>query len=274
MGYFFLITLQSNYLITIFEDLMRRLFNLIRVHKNWLGYLIHKFSGKLGKGFIFNTRSDLCISVPGRLMHTYKECFFDQTYFKGFSKNPIRSERPVSIDIGANAGYFSLSFFSKYPKATILAFEPIPKNFDLLKSYKEKFPELNFTIINEAVSGKDGELELFYDCSDSFSTSATLFNHTSQPDLLKVNATTLEKILIKWNLQYIDLLKIDCEGAEYDILYNASKNVLDCIGAIAIETHSGKNEYENAQSLAVFLQKNGFTTHTRRSIIWAERIKE
>lgn len=251
---------------------MRRFFNLIGGHKNWLGYLFHKISGNAKQSFIFKTRSGFNIEVPARLMHTYKECFLDETYLKGFSNNPITDDYPVSIDIGANVGYFSLNFFSKYPKATIVAFEPIPNNFELLQSYKEKFNQLNFIINNEAVSGKEGELEIFYDKKDSFSTSATVFKHSAEPDSIKVKTTTLELILKKWDFKQVDLLKLDCEGAEYEILYNTPEEVLKCIHAIAIETHLGKGEKENIDSLNKFLQNHGFRTLVIRSKIWAERV--
>lgn len=250
---------------------MRRFFNLIGGHKNWLGYLFRKISSNKKQSFIFKTRSGFNIEVPARLMHTYKECFLDETYLKGFSNNPITNDHPIAIDIGANVGYFSLNFFSKYPKATIIAFEPIPNNFELLKSYKAKFNQLHFNIHNEAVSGKEGELEIFYDKKDSFSTSATLFKHTAEPDSIKVKTTTLAQILKKRDFNKVDLLKLDCEGAEYEILYNAPQEVLNSIKAIAIETHLGKGEKENINSLNQFLQNNGFRTLIIRSKIWAER---
>lgn len=155
---------------------MRRLYNNIRFHSNWFGYILSKITGKIKSGFIFKTRSGMHISVPARLMHTYKECFLDQTYFKGFATAPIQTNTPYIKDVGANVGYFSLNFFCVYPKAHIIAFEPIPNNFELLKSYKEKYSSLDLTIVNEAVSGKEGELELFFDQQDSFSTSATLLS--------------------------------------------------------------------------------------------------
>lgn len=250
---------------------MRRLYNNIRFHSNWVGYVLYKITGKIKDGFIFKTRSGMHISVPSRLMHTYKECFLDQTYFKGFATDPIQTDTPYIIDIGANVGYFSLNFFCVYPKARIIAFEPIPNNFQLLKSYKEKYTSLDLTIVNEAVSGKEGELELFFDRGDSFSTSATLFNHTAEPDMIKVKTTTLHNIINHWNIPTLDLLKLDCEGAEYEILYGAPQNILEKIRAITIETHVGEKKEENIVSLNRFLQENGYQTNILGSKIWASR---
>jgi FkbM family methyltransferase len=248
---------------------MRRLYNHIRFHRNWLLYLWYKINGKIKNGFIFKTRAGIEITVPARLMHTYKECFMDQTYLKGFANTPIRTPTPVVIDIGANVGYFSLNFFCIYPNAQLIAFEPIPNNYQLLQTYQQKNPGLNLTIVNEAVAGKTGELELFFNKADSFSTSATLFKNTHEPDSIIVQTTTLLDIIEQRNLTTVDLLKLDCEGAEYDILYHTPTDVLKKIKAMAIETHTGPGEKENIQALVTYLQTQGYTTQMLRSKIWA-----
>jgi FkbM family methyltransferase len=250
---------------------MHRLYNLIRFHRNWLWYLTYKINGKIKGGFNFKTRSGFNISVPARLLHTYKECFLDQTYLKGFTKNVMNTPAPIVLDIGANVGYFSLNFFCVFPQARIIAFEPIPTNFRLLKTYQEQNPQLDLTIINEAVSGKTGELELFFNQADSFSTSATLFKNHQEPDSIQVTTNTLENIIEQCGLTHIHLLKLDCEGAEYDILYPTSSHIFKKINALAIETHQGPGEKENITALNEFLNTQGYTTRILRSKIWAQR---
>ena len=51
----------------------------------------------------------------------------------------------------------------------------------------------------------------------------------------------------------IDLLKLDCEGAEYNILYNTPAHLFKKINCISIETHPGPDKKENKDALEKFL---------------------
>ena len=68
--------------------------------------------------------------------------------------------------------------------------------------------------------------------------------------------TSLKQISHLISSSRIDFLKMDCEGAEYDILLNASDKTLGKIKKIAISTHDV--EKYNGQILADFLVKKGF----------------
>jgi hypothetical protein len=62
----------------------------------------------------------------------------------------------------------------------------------------------------------------------------------------------------------IDILKIDCEGAEYPILYNTSPQVLSKVVTMVIEVHDLDQNDRNAGSLEKYLQVNGFETVTQK----------
>lgn len=249
---------------------MRRLVNLIQNHKNWLSYLIYKFTRYGKSDFVFRTRSGMNIQVPGRLLHTYKECFLDETYLKGLTKK-IAKKHPVIIDIGANVGYFSLSMFSHFPGAMIIAIEPMPNNFSLLTKYKNSFSGFDFIILNQAVAKESGELEIHYNANDSYTTSATIFDHTGQDSVIKVPSIQLKEVVENYKLEEIDLLKLDCEGAEYEILYNLDADTWNKVKALSIETHKGNRDGESQSELRLFIKKKGFTTFVKGSKIWAER---
>ena len=210
------------------------------------------------------------ITVPARLMQTYKECFFDETYFKGLPRDIKKSLTNV-VDIGANVGYFSLSVFSIAPEAKVFAYEPMPNNFDLLKKYQSEHSNLDFNIINKAVSGRKETLVLHYDANDSYTTAASIFEDENQPNQIEVGTTTLEEIIAGDNLTHIDFLKLDCEGSEYEIIYGAPASVLEKISIIAIETHRGQGDRENIGSLSDFLRQKNFEINILRSKIWAWR---
>jgi FkbM family methyltransferase len=247
-----------------------RLINLIKTHSNWHQYYLYKYFGKSQNGITFICRNGMQIAVPRRMVQTYKESFLDEVYYKGIPKNKLGTN-PVIIDVGANVGYFSLFTLVRYPKAKVLSFEPMPVNFKLLQKYCAENPSLDFTPVNMAVSGEKGHITLQYDASDSFTTCASVFDTAHGSDTLQVETTTLADIMATHNLPKIDLLKLDCEGSEYSILYNATDDVWAKIGALTIETHKGTREDENRDHLIAHLQQKGYTTKAQDDIVWAYR---
>jgi len=129
---------------------------------------------------------------------------------------------------------------------------------------------------NKAVCGHNGIIEIFFDKTDSFTTSATIVNDNINDDLqsIDVQCLTLAEVFKENNINNCDLLKLDCEGAEYDILFNTPKEILIKIDQMAIEVHSGKNEKENLYSLKEFLLKFNFKLfqfEDKPHMLWAYR---
>lgn len=208
------------------------------------------------------------ISVPSRMMHTYKECFFDESYTRNLPSHILDSLDTV-VDIGANVGYFSLSVFSFNPDARVYSYEPMPRNFALFLNYKSINDNFNLSPFNQGVGKEEGTLTLYHNSSDKFTTSATLFPDTDQADKKEVPVTSLGLIMKTNDLDRIDLLKVDCEGAEYDILYHTSFEDFEKIRSLAIETHPGPNEGESAKALLDFLKEKNFETMRKDDLIWA-----
>jgi hypothetical protein len=70
-----------------------------------------------------------------------------------------------------------------------------------------------------------------------------------------------------------DLLKMDCEGAEYEILYNCPPDYLRRIDQIAMEVHRGDKEDQNIDALEKFFRQQGFRTRRKPvGMLWAWRI--
>ncbi len=248
---------------------MRRVLNNIKNHLNWFEYYIYKYFTSHNNPFTFKCRNGRKITVPQRLMQTYKECFFDETYFKGLPKNILKSPIQTVVDIGANVGYFSLFIFNHSPDAKVFAYEPMAINFKLLSQYKNENELLDFTVVNKAVSNSgQGSITLNYDGTDSFTTDASIFEPDSKSDSIVVETTSLQNIINDNKLQKIDFLKLDCEGSEYDILYDAPNSVLDKISIVSIETHNGNAENENREALISYLKKKGFVIKFKNDIVW------
>ena len=88
----------------------------------------------------------------------------------------------------------------------------------------------------------------------------------------KVPVTTLEHFMEDWEIQQIDLLKLDCEGAEWDIL-PASVEILPKIRQICMEFHLDRGW--TAEKLGTWLRNHGYEViHTPgvwNGQLWARR---
>lgn len=250
---------------------MSRIINNIRNHKNWLEYYITKFTGDRKYSFSFAGRNGHTIQVPQRMMHTYKEIFFDETYLRGFPPFVLKEGINHVIDIGANVGYFSLFMARRYPEAAILACEPMPNNLALLEKYCQELDSHNIFVMPKAVSGRDEMMSLYYDKRDAFTTSASLMSKAGETDMLEVEAVSLQSIFREKGIYQLDFLKLDCEGAEYDILFNAPIELLESIRMIALEYHQDTQNLYTPGELFQRLRSAGFRLKIEGTNVWGWR---
>jgi FkbM family methyltransferase len=161
---------------------------------------------------------------------------------------------------------------SKYPQARVIAFEPIPKNFDLLEKHRRLNPTKRLVTVNRAVGGTTGKMVLLHDERDSFTTSASIFDRGIGSDPLEVPCVSLADLLKEYRLDRVDLLKMDCEGSEYDILYGCPTRIFKFLHAIVLECHACSGENRNPEALGRFLESRGYATrHGGRGVLWAWR---
>lgn len=223
----------------------------------------------------FKAKNGVVVEVPRRLLHTFKEIFMEECYMHGF-RSPL-DDNPVIVDIGANAGYFSLFAAACFPEAIILSFEPIPLNFKLLAHNLLLNNKASIRSFQMAVSGEPGEVAMTYDDRDVVSTSATITKdgfEQNQGKTIKVQCTSLKDILDNNELAGCDFLKMDCEGAEYDILYKCPPEILARFKQMAIEVHGGSQPEHTVEYLKNYLGNQGFSTCESRKasgMLWAWR---
>jgi FkbM family methyltransferase len=115
------------------------------------------------------------------------------------------------VDIGANVGFFSLAARSCYPQATIHAYEPNRRVIPFLKSNVES---LGVNIYPEAVGAEAGMVSIV-DTGDSNQARTAFDDNGGIPQV------NLECAIERLG-GAIDLLKLDCEGAEWDLFRSAS----------------------------------------------------
>lgn len=228
---------------------------------NWPYYLLRKIFG-FHNTFTFHIKKFRKISVPPKMLGPFKENFFDKIYFRHIPKQVFKKKSsPIIIDIGANVGFFSMSAFAQFPKAKIYAFEPHPFCFQVLSSYKKDNQDLKWNIYNKAVSDKNEPITLNTSSIEAFATMTSTFKHKTIHDkVFTVDAIRLDSFIKEEQITEIDFIKLDCEGAEYSILYSLPAETFDHIKSLGIETHRGMEEDQNIYSLNKYFQNLGYST--------------
>ena len=148
----------------------------------------------------------------------------------------------VFIDVGANVGFVSMYVAKRYPDAKIIAFEPAPETFQILQKNLAENGIENVTAVNNAVNADGRPLELLImpgdsGASNAFASDAVVerFKRDMGGTIVTVEATTLDRVFDAYDIARCAVLKLDCEGAEYEILRQT--NVLERIGRVVMELH-------------------------------------
>ncbi|MBW2200946.1 MAG: FkbM family methyltransferase [Deltaproteobacteria bacterium] len=221
---------------------------------------------------IFRIRNNIVMEVPIRLLHVFKEIFMEECYTRRLAFR--LPDRPTIIDIGANAGFFSLFAASRFSGATIIAFEPIAVNFKQLQRNRNLNKNACIFCRQMAVYGHSGEVLLTFDPDDSFTTAASVIGKENrQKGTVKVASVTLADIFDEYQLERCDFLKMDCEGSEYDILYNCPDKYLHRVIQMALEVHQGTETNHNIESLAHYLNSHDFRTYRSGHMLYVSRKK-
>jgi FkbM family methyltransferase len=157
----------------------------------------------------------------------------EQVFIYGEYESPFELAPRLVVDAGANVGMATLYYSHQYPDAKIVAIEPEPSNFKMLQ--RNCAGLANVTLIQGALWPKNCELEI-----DDLTVDAWSFRvsaRPSGPNGESVMAITIQDILKRFHLDRIDLLKLDIEGAEFQLFSDGAEQWIDQIGAIAIELH-------------------------------------
>jgi len=143
----------------------------------------------------------------------------------------------IIIDLGAHRGAFT-SFAALTGGSTVYAYEPHPGNFKSLVHLLTANQLKNVTAHNVAIGGETGEARLYL--SSSSSRHNVLGHDLVSGDPLheSINVSMLSLDDCLKDLTEVDFLKIDCEGAETEILLNAGASTMNKIRYLAAELHN------------------------------------
>jgi FkbM family methyltransferase len=187
-------------------------------------------------------------------------------------------DNSIVLDLGAHIGVFTIYATTTARNVVVYAYEPYPDSGTALRrNVRLNRREETVHCFDAAVTSETGTRSLYGGGGQFFFPSLVGATKGENVEQMVVPCTTLMEIMESNHLDHIDLLKMDCEGAEYEILYSTPLPYLERIAAIRMEYHNLDSHQRNVEGLKRFFTGSGFTvTHVKpnsgtNGTLWAER---
>lgn len=233
---------------------IRQDWRTVRLLRNWRETLTAKLQRRKLQSLQF--RDNVILHSPNEvdLGFLFHEIWLDGVYNrKGYEVRP----GDVVIDIGANIGTFAIYAATRAEGVKVYAYEPFPENFTYLRRNLSD-SRLNNIIVHQcAVAGGHEQRMLQV-------ANAWILNSLAEKDAalagkgaVSVDCVTLAEIVEE--AERCDLLKIDCEGSEYEIFYSTPDETLGRIKRIVGEYHEGSGApAKTGKALCEYLRARSF----------------
>jgi FkbM family methyltransferase len=216
------------------------------------------------------------------------EIFTREQYRKpGFE---LRTDDTV-VDVGAHIGMFALWTSEQIPQGRLICIEPNPLALECLRINLERNALKSVSVVPAAIGAGSGKMELVshpgweaMGCSVRVN-APWLFNgswagrimrsvvqtfalHASSADERRVTVPVwpLAQILREHNIATVNLLKVDCEGGEFELLRSLNGSDWARIERVVLEYHDLGPGY-NHRELVDILRRNGFTAEVETTLL-------
>lgn len=202
----------------------------------------------------------------------------------------------IVLDIGANVGVFSLRAAQKGPHVKVFSFEPIPDIHEVLDRNAKEYGDGRIVALPVGVSDQNASATFTYfpntpalstlhpeqwDNNPGAFKQAVRGTMTNPPEgmkwmklippmfsgliasylvkgkkTVKCQLKTLSTVIREQHISQINLLKVDCEGAEWSVLQGIEDEHWPMIQSVVIEVHDISGRFEKVKKL---LESKGFT---------------
>lgn len=161
------------------------------------------------------------------------------------------------VDIGAHIGMFTLFAAANAPSARVIALEPEQQNYRVLLGNVERNNLGNRITALQIGVGNGKPMTLYTFGADRGGDSVYRKNEGGSP--IMIQTMSIGEVLRKYGIASCDLLRLNCQGAEYEALYETSLEDLQRINSMIIDYHHFcDNPTHSPDYLEEFLTKRGF----------------
>jgi len=176
---------------------------------------------------------------------------FSEIFIHGVYETKISEKTPTIVDCGANIGLSVLYFKKVFPHSKVLAFEPDPRTFRLLEKNIKNNQLVDVQLFNKAVGEKKEKLTLYsfndFEGGPGNTIDAKYISFKNKKEF-EVEVLPISSL----NLEKIDILKIDVEGAESFIFKDLVKNnLLEKVKVLHLEYHYNYETDQNKLSYII-----------------------
>jgi FkbM family methyltransferase len=195
------------------------------------------------------------------------EIFLDRCYVEDLKF----SETPTVVDIGGYIGDSALFAVKHLNARKVVVCEPSQRNWTLLqKNVSNNHYDDRIVMVNKAVTGRGESIKMNIDAPDRAQARVSAYGPVSG-EMQEVPGITLADLMAEHQLTGVDLLKMDCEGGEYEILSTLPQAVLKRIRNIVFEFHEIDDFQAKLDNVKQRLTDDGFVVKTRSSLVFAAR---
>src|ERR671921_1565097 len=155
----------------------------------------------------------------------------------------------IVVDIGAHIGRYTVIASKRVgANGKVIAIEADPSNFEMLNRNIELNRLENITTMNYAAFSKETKLKLYLPAGDIFTKYNTIMSNwiwvKPEDKYVEVNANTLDNLLQQIGIKQVNWIKIDVEGAEFEVLKGAHNLLLNSKNIVLLmEVHGSPNDY-------------------------------
>lgn len=245
----------------------------MKIVKNWYLIPFIYFRLIIEKHAVLSLRNGYKIKL--RVRSTDLQAFFNVWIIQEYNKPDYEIlEKDIIVDIGAHIGLFTIYVSQFCKKGKIFSFEPVEENYKLLLENIQLNKIENVIAVKKAVSGGEKTIKIYLNEDQA---AHSTYSHGNR--FIETESISLKEIIDHNSIQKCNFLKIDCEGAEYDILKFVPDEYFKIIMKIGMEYHFSDTKYNLLRELKERLQKMDYKIQENPllnglGLLFAKRIED
>ncbi len=192
--------------------------------------------------------------------------FIDQILVRQLNDFIPDNDHPLILDCGANIGFTVLNYKRQFPRARIIAFEPDPQFAPVLRRNLEQNGAGDVQVVEAAAWIRDGQARWLCEGIDG---SRIVDAEQETSGIVSVRTVDLANYLT----EAVDLLKMDIEGAEYEVVAHLG-NRLQNVKNILVECHLDQTKIVPFGNLLCVLADAGFNMSVNSFGDWRDLIRQ